>query len=194
MDSGNDAAGSSSPPFGFDEDDSLALTLPSERDASLNQEPPTTTTDTLAAVPSTDDGGRPRTIALACRPPPHPTGRGSAVKKQSATVGTKTVSTSTTKRKTNGARLASTLTPSTPEATSSGVQLLNSLGFTTSESNSLLESHEQTSEPIQVDDDDEDEGVDAAGDEDTCRKAKRKRTSCVWNEFKEVEVMGVLKA
>jgi hypothetical protein len=108
---------------------SLALTLPSERDASPNQEPPTTTTDTLAAVPSTDDGGRPRTIALACRPPPHPTGRGSAVKKQSAAVGTKTVSTSTTKRKTNGARLASTLIPSTPEATSSCVQLLNSLGF-----------------------------------------------------------------
>jgi hypothetical protein len=58
----------------------------------------------------------------------------------------------------------------------------------------LLESHEQTSAPIQVDDDDEVEGVDVAGDENTCRKAKRKRTSCVWNEFKEVEVMGVLKA
>jgi hypothetical protein len=36
--------------------------------------------------------------------------------------------------------------------------------------------------------------VDVAGDENTCRKAKRKRTSCVWNEFKEVEVMGALKA
>jgi hypothetical protein len=55
------------------------------------------------------------------------------------------------------------------------------------------ESHGNTSQsqPIQIDDDVID-GED--GDENTHTKAKRKRTSSVWKEFKEVEVMGQPKA
>jgi hypothetical protein len=54
--------------------------------------------------------------------------------------------------------------------------------FTTSESNTLQEeSHEKPSEPIQVDDDD--------AVEDTQSRPKRRHTSAVWKEFKEVEIM-----
>jgi hypothetical protein len=59
--------------------------------------------------------------------------------------------------------------------------------FTTSESNTLQEeSHEKPSEPIQVDDDD--------AVEDTQSRPKRRHTSAVWKEFKEVEIMGQPKA
>jgi hypothetical protein len=69
-----------------------------------------------------------------------------------------------------------------------GNLLVSNFSFTTTESSSLPESHE----PIQVDDEGTDEDVEAA--DENCRKAKRKRTSVVWKEFKEVEVRGVSMA
>jgi hypothetical protein len=75
---------------------------------------PTSTDNPDVPVPSIDDVGRTSgTVAFPCRRPPHPTRRRFAVKKSRCVAGVK----------------KSTLTSSTPEATSFGVHLFNSLGF-----------------------------------------------------------------
>ncbi|PVH66662.1 hypothetical protein PAHAL_1G308900 [Panicum hallii] len=95
----------------------------STRDTGTNQLPPTTSIDT-PVVQSSDDGGRTRTAGtVACRRPPQHPGTGVAVKKGRLGLAGAVAKTMSTPMP------ASPLTPSTPDATSSGVHLFNSLGF-----------------------------------------------------------------
>ncbi|CAA0833498.1 Zinc finger BED domain-containing protein DAYSLEEPER [Striga hermonthica] len=89
--------------------------------------------------------------------------------------------------------------PSTPEAseateaTTAGLQLMKSLGFTSSpgsgSSNQSQAQHESVndSEPIQIEDDD-------VIEEDTDFGTKRKLTFAIWKEFKKLKVLGEVKA
>jgi len=50
------------------------------------------------------------------------------------------------------------------------------------------------SQPIHIEDDQANEVIDVEEEEDTDPGSKRKLTSAVWNEFKRVKYMGVVKA